>query len=110
MKDLAEPYVQGLTLLGGEPFLNTGILIPLVKRFMRICQIKIFGLDGLHMGKMMLETPDKTRTSSLIDILVDGRFDKANEISCYNFEAPLISVLLMYKSLLKLEKSSFGVD
>ncbi|MDU1630786.1 MAG: 4Fe-4S single cluster domain-containing protein, partial [Lactococcus lactis] len=23
MADLAEPYVQGLTLLGGEPFLNT---------------------------------------------------------------------------------------
>ena len=32
MRDLAQPYVQGLTLLGGEPFLNTGILIPLVKR------------------------------------------------------------------------------
>ena len=28
MRDLAQPYVQGLTLLGGEPFLNTGILIP----------------------------------------------------------------------------------
>ena len=26
MADLAQPYVQGLTLLGGEPFLNTGIL------------------------------------------------------------------------------------
>ena len=24
MADLAQPYVQGLTLLGGEPFLNTG--------------------------------------------------------------------------------------
>ena len=35
MKDLAEPYVQGLTLLGGEPFLNTGILLPLVKRIRR---------------------------------------------------------------------------
>ena len=32
MADLAQPYVQGLTLLGGEPFLNTGILLPLVKR------------------------------------------------------------------------------
>ena len=29
---LLSPYVQGLTLLGGEPFLNTGILLPLVKR------------------------------------------------------------------------------
>ena len=32
IRDRAQPYVQGLTLLGGEPFLNTGILIPLVKR------------------------------------------------------------------------------
>ena len=37
MKDLAEPYVQGLTLLGGEPFLN--------------CQIKIFGLGRATHGK-----------------------------------------------------------
>ncbi|MDU1789806.1 MAG: 4Fe-4S single cluster domain-containing protein, partial [Streptococcus thermophilus] len=28
IQDLAQPYVQGLTLLGGEPFLNTGILTP----------------------------------------------------------------------------------
>ncbi len=31
MEDLAQPYVQGLTLLGGEPF-NTGILFAAVKR------------------------------------------------------------------------------
>ncbi|MEG0267762.1 MAG: 4Fe-4S single cluster domain-containing protein, partial [Carnobacterium sp.] len=32
MADLSQTYVQGLTLLGGEPFLNTGITVPLAKR------------------------------------------------------------------------------
>ena len=32
MDDLRQPYVQGLTLLGGEPFLATNLLIPLIKR------------------------------------------------------------------------------
>ena len=53
MEDLAQPYVQGLTLLGGEPFLNTGILLPLLKRIRK-------------------ELPEK-------DILVDGRFDKSKK-------------------------------
>ena len=78
MKDLAEPYVQGLTLLGGEPFLNTGILLPLVKRIRRELPDKdIWSWTGYTWEEMMLETPDKLELLSLIDILVDGRFDKA---------------------------------
>ena len=60
MEDLAQPYVQGLTLLGGEPFLNTGILLPLVKRI-----------------RKELPENDKLELLSLIDILVDGRYDKS---------------------------------
>jgi anaerobic ribonucleoside-triphosphate reductase-activating protein len=75
---LAEPYVQGLTLLGGEPFLNTGILLPLVKRIRRELPDKdIWSWTGYTWEEMMLETPDKLELLSLIDILVDGRFDKA---------------------------------
>ena len=80
MKDLAEPYVQGLTLLGGEPFLNTGILIPLVKRIRKELPNKdIWSWTGYTWEEMMLETPDKLELLSLIDILVDGRFDKAKK-------------------------------
>lgn len=32
MTDLSQSYVQGLTLLGGEPFLNTQVCIRLCKR------------------------------------------------------------------------------
>ena len=76
MEDLAQPYVQGLTLLGGEPFLNTGILLPLVKRVRRELPEKdIWSWTGYTWEEMMQETPDKLEMLSLIDILVDGRFD-----------------------------------
>ena len=76
MQDLAQPYVQGLTLLGGEPFLNTGILIPLVKRIREELPEKdIWSWTGYTWEELMLETPDKIELLHLIDILVDGRFD-----------------------------------
>ena len=76
MADLAQPYVQGLTLLGGEPFLNTGILLPLVKRIRKELPDKdIWSWTGYTWEEMLQETPDKLELLSLIDILVDGRFD-----------------------------------
>ena len=76
LRDLAQPYVQGLTLLGGEPFLNTGILIPLVKRIREELPEKdIWSWTGYTWEELMLETPDKLELLQLVDILVDGRFD-----------------------------------
>lgn len=76
MADLAKPYVQGLTLLGGEPFLNTGILIPLVKRIRKELPEKdIWSWTGYIWEEMMEETQDKLELLSMVDILVDGRFD-----------------------------------
>ena len=76
MRDLAQPYVQGLTLLGGEPFLNTGILIPLVKRIRKELPEKdIWSWTGYTWEELRLETPDKLELLQLVDILVDGRFD-----------------------------------
>ena len=78
MADLAQPYVQGLTLLGGEPFINTGILLPLVKRIRKELPEKdIWSWTGYTWEEMMLETPDKLELLSMIDILVDGRYDKS---------------------------------
>lgn len=76
MTDLAQPYVQGLTLLGGEPFLNTSFLLPLIKRIKRELPEKdIWSWTGYTWEEMMQETEDKLEMLSLIDILVDGRFD-----------------------------------
>ncbi|MGT2958304.1 anaerobic ribonucleoside-triphosphate reductase activating protein [Streptococcus bovimastitidis] len=76
MTDLAQPYVQGLTLLGGEPFLNTNFLIPLIKRIRKELPKKdIWSWTGYTWEEMMGESEDKLEMLSLIDILVDGRFD-----------------------------------
>ncbi|KPJ23064.1 anaerobic ribonucleoside-triphosphate reductase activating protein [Streptococcus phocae] len=76
MADLAQPYVQGLTLLGGEPFLNTGFLIPLIKRIRKELPNKdIWSWTGYTWEELMDETDDKLEMLALIDILVDGRFD-----------------------------------
>ena len=76
MSDMALSYVQGLTLLGGEPFLNTGTVLPLVKRIRRELPDKdIWSWTGYTWDELMLETPDKLELLDNIDILVDGRFD-----------------------------------
>lgn len=76
LSDLSQPYVQGLTLLGGEPFLNTGILLPLVKRIRKELPEKdIWSWTGYTWEELGVETQDKIELLSYIDILVDGRFD-----------------------------------
>lgn len=78
MADLAHPSVQGLTLLGGEPFLNTGILIPLAKRVRKELPDKdIWAFSGYTWEELQLETADKLELLSLVDILVDGRYDRS---------------------------------
>ncbi|MBM7824366.1 anaerobic ribonucleoside-triphosphate reductase activating protein [Arcanobacterium pluranimalium] len=76
LTDLAQPYVAGLSLLGGEPFLNTPILIPLAKRVR-----DTFGADktiwvwsGYTHEQLLADTPDKRELLDLCDVLVDGPF------------------------------------
>jgi len=76
MVDLAQPYVQGLTLLGGEPFQNTQVCLSLAQRV----RTELPGKDiwawsghtfewvranGVPSQKALLET---------LDVLVDGPF------------------------------------
>ena len=76
--DISQPYVQGLTLIGGEPMANTPTAIRLAKRFRRefghdkdIWCWTGFTWEELHRHD---ETPDKLELLSYVDILVDGRF------------------------------------
>ncbi|URZ87639.1 anaerobic ribonucleoside-triphosphate reductase activating protein [Floricoccus penangensis] len=76
MTDMAQPYVQGLTLLGGEPFLNTGVVLPLVKRIHEELPEKdIWSWSGYTWEELQEESDDKLELLANIDILVDGRFD-----------------------------------
>lgn len=75
--DLRHDYVQGLTLLGGEPFLNTPVCLQVVKRVRQeFGDTKdIWSWSGYTFEELLQETEDKLALLSSIDILVDGRFE-----------------------------------
>lgn len=74
--DLSQSYVQGLTLLGGEPFLNTQVCLKLVKRIRKeFGDAKdIWSWTGYLWNELLLESADKLELLNYLDILVDGRF------------------------------------
>lgn len=89
LADMALPYVQGLTLLGGEPMLNTPMLNPLVHKIReRFGQSKdIWCWTGYTWEELMREgeTPDKAELLANVDVLVDGRFLESEKNSLLQF-------------------------
>lgn len=77
IEDLRQNYVQGLTLLGGEPFLNTPVCLQLVKRVRKEFghSKDIWSWTGYTFEELLMETADKMELLQMIDILVDGRFE-----------------------------------
>ncbi|MGO3732506.1 MAG: anaerobic ribonucleoside-triphosphate reductase activating protein [Vagococcus sp.] len=75
--DLSHDYVQGLTLLGGEPFLNTEVCLKLVTKVREVYghSKDIWSWSGYTFEELLQETDDKLALLSLIDVLVDGRFE-----------------------------------
>ncbi|GEO73105.1 anaerobic ribonucleoside-triphosphate reductase-activating protein [Levilactobacillus zymae] len=76
IEDLSQDYVQGLTLLGGEPFLNTQVAIRICERVRQeFGHTKdIWSWSGYYWDELLKDSDDKLKLLSLIDILVDGRF------------------------------------
>lgn len=77
LTDLEASYCQGLTLLGGEPFLNTGETLSLVDKIKQKFADKkdIWSWFGYTWEELTEHgSPDKLELLSNIDILVDGRF------------------------------------
>lgn len=77
IEDLKQTYVQGLTLLGGEPFLNTAVVNSLSKRIKEeFGESKdIWAWTGYTWEELMIESEDKLELLSYIDVLIDGRFE-----------------------------------
>lgn len=77
--DLSQSYVQGLTLLGGEPFLNTQVCLKLCRRVREEFghDKDIWSWTGYTWDELKQESEDKQELLSLLDILVDGRFLQA---------------------------------
>ena len=89
MDDLAQSFVQGITFLGGEPLLNTGVLLPLARKIReRFGHTKdIWCWTGYTWEELMRdgETQDKLDLLHEIDILVDGRYIKTLHDSLLQF-------------------------
>lgn len=77
IEDLSHDYVQGLTLLGGEPFLNTQVCLALVQRVRQEfgATKDIWSWTGYTFEELLMDTEDKQALLEEIDVLVDGRFD-----------------------------------
>lgn len=76
INDLSKSYVQGLTILGGEPFLNTQVAIKLCERVRKEFGNRkdIWVYSGYTYEQLLDETEDKKKLLSLCDVLVDGPF------------------------------------
>lgn len=76
IQDLSNSYVQGLTILGGEPFLNTQVARTLAKRvrdeFGSTKDIWVY--SGYTYEQLLNGSEDKKELLSLCDVLVDGPF------------------------------------
>lgn len=82
-----KPYfINGLTLLGGEPFepTNQRALLPFLRRFRAECPEKtVWAFSGFTLDGELLRDGSHPRCEvtdellSLIDVLVDGRFVRA---------------------------------
>lgn len=79
LADLAQPYVQGLTLLGGEPFLNTPVCLALARRVRAAFgdSRDIWAWSGYTFEQILLDSADKVELLGTVDVLVDGPFVQA---------------------------------
>jgi anaerobic ribonucleoside-triphosphate reductase activating protein len=77
MADLAHESIAGLSLLGGEPFLNTQVALSVVRRIRaEFGDTKtIWSWTGYTFEELMVESADKQELLSHLDVLVDGRYE-----------------------------------
>lgn len=79
MQDLAQPYVQGLSLLGGEPFLNLQICLPLVRRMKEeLPQKDLWVWTGYRFEKLQ-QHPLQKELLSYVDVLIDCPYIEAQK-------------------------------
>lgn len=88
IKSLARPYIQGITILGGEPWeiVNQKVLRPFIERIRREYPDKTIWTYSGYLFEELLD-PDNKRCHSedtlpmleMTDILVDGEFIEARK-------------------------------
>lgn len=78
LEDIGHEGVRGLSLLGGEPFLNTQVCLSLVKqlraRYGKTRDVWIW--TGYRYEELCHESADKQELLAYCDVLVDGKFEQ----------------------------------
>ena len=83
VKLLSPSYIDGLTLLGGEPFMNGNVYVPLCKKVREVYgdSKTIWSWTGYEWDELIESTKlgfpisqEQRELLSLIDVLVDGRY------------------------------------
>lgn len=76
LADLSHESVQGLSLLGGEPFLNTGVCLRVARRLRaELGHSKdVWAWSGYTFEQLLTASADKVELLGMLDVLVDGPF------------------------------------
>ena len=76
IRDLSHESVKGLSLLGGEPFLNTEVCLSLARRARaEFGSVKdVWAWSGYRFEELLEAGEDKLELLSLVDVLVDGPY------------------------------------
>lgn len=79
--DLRHSAVQGLSLLGGEPFLNTQVCLDVVHRLRAEHGRRkdVWCWTGYTLEELLADDADKRALLAEVDVLVDGRFELAQK-------------------------------
>lgn len=79
LKDVGHEGVKGLSLLGGEPFLNTRVCLDLVKQLRALYgeTRDVWIWTGYTYAELCQASADKQELLSYCDVLVDGKFEQA---------------------------------
>lgn len=79
MADLGHESVQGVSLLGGEPFLNTQVCLSVAERLRSIYgwSKDIWCWTGYTLEQLLVDSEDKRRLLDLVDVLIDGPYEQA---------------------------------
>ena len=113
LDNLKSDFVNGLTLLGGEPFepKNQKVLLPFVKKVKQMYPNKtIWAYSGFRLDDELLNPkayPYCEFTEELlnyVDILVDGRFDRDLKDIRLNFRGSRNQRVILVKESLKQNK------
>jgi anaerobic ribonucleoside-triphosphate reductase activating protein len=69
----SNPLIRGITISGGEPFLQSAALIPLLTR-LKDEKYEIAVYTGYCFEQLLKEDGSKCKMAKLADIIIDGKF------------------------------------